>query len=212
MRQVRPKFMNISEYKKNSQMVFYSLIGMAAMSLITAIVTAVVLAGSVFAILSGDFSGFVWIILCALLTLTAYIFYFIGLTGFTKLYNGTPDEEAMGKVRLAALLALIGVGCTIIPIAGVIINFILSIISAIFLIIGWNTLKSSTTFQVPQAANLIFIAAIVSLCGAVLAIIPVVGIIGSLAGLAAFILQVIAWAQIMNYNFSNEQPQQYNNY
>ncbi len=127
-----------------------------------------------------------------------YVLYLLGLGGFGKILQPA-DSAAIGKIRIAVILVLVGALVGLIPIAGGFIDGILGLVAYILMLGGFSKLKSSSTF--PQlackGASLLFISTIILLVASVLGIIPLAGgIIKAIFNPVGYILMVMGWAKI----------------
>ncbi|GHV68199.1 hypothetical protein FACS1894199_15060 [Bacteroidia bacterium] len=125
------------------------------------------------------------------------ILIFVGLTGFKDILDGA-DQKAIGKVRLAYILVLIGVAVDFIPLMGW-ISTILGIIAFIYMLLGYSALKSSSTFPelARGGASLLFVALILLIVGEVVDFIPFAGdILQGILNIVAYILIFVGWKKI----------------
>lgn len=182
-------------YKSASTKVFYGVLAYSILGILSGILTSVAAAEIASALVFGGSLPW-WYFVMPILVAAGYVVYFIGLGGLVKVLEEA-DAVAMKKVRLAAILSIIGTICGLIPVAGGIIAGILGIIAIVFNFIGFVALKKSETFPGKKGANIIFIAMIISLCGAVLSIIPVINIVGMIANIVAFVMTIVGWYMIM---------------
>ena len=65
------------------------------------------------------------------------------------------------------------------------------------MLMGYNALKKSETFPGKEGMKLLFIAMIVGIVGAVLAIIPAIGaILGGICFIVEFVLVLLGWKKV----------------
>ena len=192
-------------YKSAATKVLCGVLGYSVFGILSGILSVVAAAEIAAAIVFGGSLPW-WYFVLPILIAAAYVVYFIGLNGLVKVLNDA-DAAAMKKVKVAAILSLVGAICGLIPVAGSIIAGILGIIAIVFNFIGFVALKKSETFPGKKGANIIFIAMIISLCGAVVSLIPVIGVIGLIANIVAFVMTIVGWYMIMKADVAEgEQP------
>ena len=191
-------------YKSAAAKVFYGVLCYSVLGIVSGILTVVAAAQIAAALVFGGSLPW-WYFVMPILIAAGYVFYFIGLGGLITVLN-EPDAAAMKKVRIAAILSLIGTLLSLIPVAGSILAGILGIVAIVFNFIGFVALKKSETFPGKKGADIIFIAMIIALCGGVLSIIPVINVIGMIANLVAFVMTIVGWYMIMKAEVPEEEP------
>lgn len=108
--------------------------------------------------------------------------------------SSAEDASALNKLKLGALLYIVGIGVRMIPAIGWILGPIVLIVAFVFMLLGYMALKKSASFPFKDAMGLPFIAAIIGIVAAVFKIIPVVGTtIGNILLIAVFILLLLGW-------------------
>lgn len=128
------------------------------------------------------------------------------VAGFMGLYLRLKDlaekssaEDAAGlkKLQLGALLYIAAIAARMILVVGWILGPIVMIIAFVFMILGYASLKKSTSFPYKDAMNLPFIASIIGVVAAIFKIIPVVGTtVGNILLIVVFILILVGWKKI----------------
>lgn len=154
------------------------------------------------ALLSGSLGGvFAITLLVAIATILGYVLYLMGLGNFKNILSGE-DSAAISKVWLAAILSIVGVVISLIPIAGTIISAIIGIIAYILNVMAFSSLKSSQTFpaQAKSGASKLFTAYILYLIGGICTLTIVLAPVGGILNLIAFIMILIGWSNIKNAN------------
>lgn len=107
------------------------------------------------------------------------------------------DAVAVKKIRVGIQLFILAFILKEIPAAGGILGMISFVVSYIFMMLGFNYLKTSETFPCKNGMSLISIAMILGIIGSVLTIIPVIGIIGKLTLIASFLLLLLGWKKVV---------------
>ncbi|MDR1863996.1 MAG: hypothetical protein LBR08_00300 [Bacteroidales bacterium] len=146
-------------------------------------------------------SGVLSFISYALLALIAigYVLTLMGLGGFRNVLSDV-DSDAVGKIRMGFILALVAVGVDFFPLTGWIVG-VLNIIAFILMLVGYSALKESGSFptQARGGAFTLFVAMILLIVGEVLDFIPLVGdYFNALFHLVSYILLLMGWAKIKN--------------
>lgn len=90
-------------------------------------------------------------------------------------------EGMLGAAAVSIVIGLIGIAATV------------------FYLIGVNSMKkAAANTALATGTSRLFLGAILSICGSILAIIPMIGIVGSLVALVAFIITWTGYSQIKN--------------
>lgn len=156
---------------------------------------------------SGDMVGAVawgiWDILGLVATIgviAGYFLFYSGLNKWKDLVDGN-DAVAVNRLRLAALLTMIGCVLAYIPAVGTIASAILSLIALILMILGYSALKQSATLRegARVGAGKLYTAQILSVIAFVVAWIPVIGWIAApILSIIAFFKMLSGWKAIAN--------------
>lgn len=134
-----------------------------------------------------------WMML--IVEIIGYIIYFGGLKQFSTL-QGRQDAAAVLKVRLGAILTLIGMICGHIPVIGWLVKLVLVIIGFIQMLSGYKSLKNSATFAAPSGAGTLHTALIVQLIAVILGLLPFMGFIECICDIFVFFMIVNGWSAI----------------
>lgn len=125
----------------------------------------------------------------------------VGLGMLKSAVNDAAGTSGIGKLKVAAILAICGVALGWIPAIGWIFALILNIVAFVFGLLGYGSLKSADSIGQSGregAANL-FISMIIMLAVAVIDIIPVVGgTLAALGAIAAIFLSYMGWKKIIS--------------
>ena len=118
------------------------------------------------------------------------------------------DASAIGKVKLAAILLIIGacvsVLFSIVPllgtIVGSIISGILNIVGCILCVMAFAQLKKSTTFPATALSGVskLYVAYLLNLIGYGLMLTVILAVVAPILNLVAFIMILIGWAGVKN--------------
>lgn len=147
-----------------------------------------------------------------------WVIYLLGLGKLERALDNPEDAGAVKKLRIATIITIVINLLTIViyyMLYDAVSSFdlgkiytmgnlatyfgLVSIIPLIINIIGYNSLKNSSSFPGTKGANLLFISQILYAVGVVLALIPVAGsILGGLVNIAAFVLYIVGWVKIKN--------------
>ena len=167
--------------------------------------------GGLFAVilaLSGSLGAALWIgVLTGIATILGYVLYLMGLGELQGILQGE-DASAIGKVKLAAILLIIGacvsVLFSIIPllgtIVGSIISGILNIVGCILCVMAFAQLKKSTTFPATALSGVskLYVAYLLNLIGYGLMLTVILAVVAPILNLVAFIMILIGWAGVKN--------------
>ncbi len=148
------------------------------------------------------------------LVLVGYLMFYSSLGRFVKLQKDQSDIEAASRVRSGYILLLIAVLVRFIPVAGLIIALVLTIIAYARMLSGFKWMSASANFsaEAQSGAALLRSATIWLLVGYILGCIPVVGgIIEAIISLVAFFCMLAGWRRIQNGapEMSEEEAAQY---
>lgn len=169
--------------------------------------------GGLFAVilaLSGSLGAALWMIigvLTGIATILGYVLYLMGLGELQGILQGE-DASAIGKVKLAAILLIIGacvsVLFSIVPllgtIVGSIISGILNIVGCILCVMAFAQLKKSTTFPATALSGVskLYVAYLLNLIGYGLMLTVILAVVAPILNLVAFIMILIGWAGVKN--------------
>ena len=167
--------------------------------------------GGLFAVilaLSGSLGAALWIgVLTGIATILGYVLYLMGLGELQGILQGE-DASAIGKVKLAAILLIIGacvsVLYSIVPllgtIVGSIISGILNIVGCILCVMAFAQLKKSTTFPATALSGVskLYVAYLLNLIGYGLMLTVILAVVAPILNLVAFIMILIGWAGVKN--------------
>ncbi|MCL2683180.1 MAG: hypothetical protein FWE63_06855 [Bacteroidales bacterium] len=207
--------MNTEKWSVSTQTIFNGVLIFAICGVLRPIfdfVRSVVSMGNTLSSIAGgsQMSGTEWFLKITVTLLLigiiyGYYMYMKGLQDFSTILEPA-DSQAILKVRTAAMLILIGFGIALlfswIPFAGWFgrwVAFFFYIIAYIFMIMGFSSLKSSSTFNhiAKKGAEMLFVAAILLLVAVVVNIIPFIGgILNIIVSIVAYIMVFIGWAKI----------------
>lgn len=167
--------------------------------------------GGLFAVilaLSGSLGAALWIgVLTGIATILGYVLYLMGLGELQGILQGE-DASAIGKVKLAAILLIIGacvsVLFSIVPllgtIVGSIISGILNIVGCILCVMAFAQLEKSTTFPATALSGVskLYVAYLLNLIGYGLMLTVILAVVAPILNLVAFIMILIGWAGVKN--------------
>lgn len=165
--------------------------------------------GGLFAVilaLSGSLGAALWIgVLTGIATILGYVLYLMGLGELQGILQGE-DASAIAKVKLAAILLIIGacvsVLFSIVPlfgtIVGGIISGILNLVGCILCVMAFAQLKKSTTFPATalNGVSKLYVAYLLNLIGYGLMLTVILAVVAPILNLVAFIMILIGWAGI----------------
>ncbi|NDW19493.1 hypothetical protein D0T53_11310 [Dysgonomonas sp. 216] len=138
-----------------------------------------------------------WIFLAGLIY--GYYLFLKGLDKFKPMLS-VADAEAVGKIRLAVILAIVAAVVDFIPFLGW-VGTIINIVSFIMMMIGYSALKNSPTFpnKARNGASKLFTAMILMIVAAVFGFIPFIGWVFALVlDIIVFFMILSGWATIKN--------------
>jgi len=131
-----------------------------------------------------------------ILVVAGYVAFYMRIKDLALLSDPN-DSEAMNKLTKGVLLYLLGIILGEIKVIGWIACPILYIIAFIFMLLAYNALKKSETFAGRAGMNMLFIAMIIGLVGAIFAIIPLVGaIIAGILYIVEFVFVLLGWKKV----------------
>ncbi len=165
--------------------------------------------GGLFAVilaLSGSLGAALWIgVLTGIATILGYVLYLMGLGELQGILQGE-DASAIAKVKLAAILLIIGacvsVLFSIVPlfgtIVGGIISGILNLVGCILCVMAFAQLKKSTTFPATALSGVskLYVAYLLNLIGYGLMLTVILAVVAPILNLVAFIMILIGWAGV----------------
>lgn len=132
---------------------------------------------------------------CNLLVVAGFIAFYLRIKDLAAMTEGA-DAESMKKVENGVLIYILALMLTEIPAAGWILGPIGVIVSCVFMLLGYNALKKSTTFAGAAGMKLLFIAMVIGIIGGVIDIIPLLGLVAGLCYIAEFILMLLGWKKV----------------
>ena len=140
---------------------------------------------------------FGWMVdICNMLVVAGFIAFFIRIKDLTALTEGA-DLESMKKLENGILIYVLALMLRKVLAIGWILGPIANIVSCVFMLMGYNALKKSETFPGKEGMKLLFIAMIVGIVGAILAIIPAIGaILGGICFIVEFVLVLLGWKKV----------------
>lgn len=135
-----------------------------------------------------------------LAVIAAQVLFFIRLADWKNVLVGK-DAEAVGKLRLAMILSVVGIVIAFIPAIGWILAILLSIAALVLQLLGYAALKNSTTLpeNASKGAGKVYTSQILAIVAVVVALIPLIGGIGALVcEVIAFVMMLQGWKLIAN--------------
>ena len=135
-----------------------------------------------------------------LAVIAAQVLFFIRLADWKNVLVGK-DAEAVGKLRLAMILSVVGIVIAFIPAIGWILALLLSIAALVLQLLGYAALKNSTTLpeNASKGAGKVYTSQILAIVAVVVAWIPLIGGIGALVcEVIAFVMMLQGWKLIAN--------------
>ena len=192
------KHMTNAIYRAETGKVFWCMIAQLVISIVSVIATLLAVGGAAASIASGGDGAAAAggaMVITILLALAGIALNIIILMAYSKLQkdfgDNTIDGSAFGKMKIAAILALVGTALSLIPVAGAIISIILSIVAYILYIVAFSALKKSETFPGTAGASNCFV-------GYILQIFVIIPIVGSIVALVGLIMVLVGWNKIKN--------------
>ncbi len=187
-------------WKSSVKKAYYGFLIQNLGSILAAIVGIIGAGAGIAGLLQGEIrvGPMILSILLGIATVVGYIIYLIGINGIKKATAGGPDAAATNNLFIGVILELVGAIIGFIPVIGL-VGSIVGFIGLIFMLIGFNKMKNSTTLPALAASgsSKLFIAMIIGLVGGLLGLIPVAGaIINVILGIVCLILGIIGWASI----------------
>ena len=131
--------------------------------------------------------------ICDVAVIAGFIGFFVRIKELGE--HSTPEDAvALKKLQLSCLLYIIGLGVRTIPVIGWIFGPIVMIVAFVFMLLGYMSLKNSSTFPYKGAMSMPFIAAIIGIVASIFKIIPVIGTtVGNILLIPTFILLLLGW-------------------
>ena len=133
--------------------------------------------------------------MCYMASMIGFVAFYMRLKDLTVLADSA-DADALKKLSLGILLYVASVLLSKIPVAGIILDAIASIIAFLFMFLAYSAIKKSTTFPNAEGAKLLTTALILGMVGALLSVIPIVGIVGKILLIVEFVLIIMGWKKI----------------
>lgn len=157
------------------------------------------LLGGIVGTIVGLVGGFTMGIICDILALVAFVYYFLGIKGMKQASAGTTMAEGTANLYTGALLGLIAALIGIIPLVGM-IGGLIGIVGWVFMLLGFGKIrKTNLSGLAAKGAQQLWLMMLLTLIGAVIGLIPLVGaVIGLIISIVVLILAFLGWK-----NFSN---------
>lgn len=192
---------NSALWKESVNKAFYGYLGYTLLSGIVGTIIGMIGAASAVASLAngGGGGGMIMGIICEILALVAFIYYFIGIKGMKEAAVGTEIAEGTANLYTGALLGVIGTLVGLIPLLGL-IGGLVSIVGWVFMLLGFGKIrKTNLSGLAAKGAQQLWLMMLLTLIGAVISLIPLIGaVIGLLISIAVLVLAFLGWK-----NFSN---------
>ncbi len=133
-------------------------------------------------------------LLCSVLVIAGYYFFFRSLLRFIKMQRNEADQVSANKIKTSYILLICSIVTGWIPIIGWIASIVLLILSYVQQLSGYKGLSESTVLpkDAKQGAAKIRSAVLWMLIGSIIAIIPLVG------GIAAAIITIVMFFKILS--------------
>ena len=133
---------------------------------------------------------------CNIAVIAGYVAFYLRLKDM-ELLSEPNDAPAVKKICIGALLYILGLMLTEIPVVGWILGPIAYLISFIFMLLGYSALKKSETFPGKDGMKLLFIASIIGLVAAVFGLIPLLGtVVAGILYIVVFVLVLLGWKKV----------------
>ena len=193
---------NSTLWKSSVNKAFYGYVGYTLLSgIVGSIIGLVGTASSVSSLLKGGGGGSVWELVCDVLVLVAFIYYFLGIKGMKTSSVGTELAPGTSKLYTGALLGVIGAVIGIIPMLGW-LGGLVAIVGWIFMLLGFGEIrKTNLSGLAAKGAKQLWLMMLLTLIGDVIAFIPLLGtIIGFIISIVVLVLAFLGWK-----NFSNSE-------
>lgn len=191
---------NTTLWKESVNKAFYGYVGYALLSgVIGSIAGMADTASSVSSMMNGGGGGSSMGLICDILALVAFVYYFLGIKGMKEAALNTEIAEGTANLYTGALLGVIGALVSIIPLIGI-VGDLAEIVGWVYMLMGFGKIrKTNLSGLAAKGAQQLWLMMLLSLIGAVIGLIPLIG------GVIALILSIIAlvYAFLGWKNFSN---------
>ncbi len=200
MNQNMPESINGSAWTAVTKQMYYGVLIYSLCGVLANVVEPVNTVSSGISMISGNGGGGggVFNIIISLAIIAGYVMFFLGLKDFRNVVN-IQDRDAVQKLFTATIISIVGYVLGLIPLAGWLLKGICVIVSCIMMLMGYSSLKKSSSFPglARDGASKLHTAMILSIIGAVIGFIPLVGgVIGGILDIIAFIMIIIGWKRI----------------
>lgn len=138
-------------------------------------------------------------LITGIVSIACTVIFLVYITKLIDLVNAA-DKDAVSKIRLANVIAIVGsIFVAFVPSLGI-VAFIINVVAWVILFMAYGSLKNSSTFPAEAAKGMgrLRTAMILSIIGALVALIPFIGFIGGLVSLFAFIWNILGWKRVAN--------------
>lgn len=191
------------EWKKVVNTIVYSLIVYMAAGLLAGIFDSIASLHKLSGALGGSSNG-IWGVLAILMSIASiggFVWFFVNVNKFIPLQKDASDAAAITGVRNAYIVSIAGIILAFIPAVGWIFSLICGLVSAIMLIMNYGKFSNSPVMNAvgKTGASNLKVAAILSLVGSILAIIPAVGwIFALICGIISIVFIFLGWTKVSN--------------
>jgi hypothetical protein len=174
-------------WNSGTKKAFYGYVGQLVISLVGGVIVSLsTLSSLAQSINSGKPSLPIGVILVTLVTLGAYVYYFIGLNEMKKAAANTNLQEGTSRLYIGALLGIIATALGFIPMIGI-VGSLVGLAGFIVTWLGYSSIKANATNAKAQFGGAkLSSSALFSVIGIVVGLIPVIGWI------AALVLEILA--------------------
>ena len=174
-------------WNSGTKKAFYGYVGQLVISLVGGVIVSLsTLSSLAQSINSGKPSLPIGVILVTLVTLGAYVYYFMGLNEMKKAAANTNLQEGASRLYIGALLGIIATVLGFIPMIGI-VGSLVGLAGFIVTWLGYSSIKANATNAKAQIGGAkLSSSALFSVIGIVVGLIPVIGWI------AALVLEILA--------------------
>lgn len=194
-----------SLWNANCKKAFYGFLAFTLGAIIVGILGYFSAGAAISSLATGSASGFgavkIITLIVNIIVILGYIYFLIGIKGMQNNAPSENDSLAIKPLFVGALLLVIGAGIDFIPLIPGFIIRILSLLGYIFMMIGFNKMKQSTTLpeMAAKGSSKLFVAMLLAVIGCGLGFIPLAGtIIEAILGIVVLIFGIIGWKQVAN--------------
>lgn len=193
--------MDIRIWNKETKQAYVGTMLYSILGIVAAILTPIAAIGAI-ASLTGAASGGgvvgVLLIITEIAIIFGYVIFFLAIKDLKKITEGEV-QKAFNKIYLSIIFDILGAIFSILHIG--IISGLLAIASCILLLLAYSSLKKSSVIaeissNAADGFSRLFTAEVLSIIGAVIALIPVLGFVGSILKLIAWIMILLGWKKI----------------